>query len=502
VKRLNSIALRLIILFVLVFSAITMLFVWFLQSSSVTLEQQTTQSLHRELAVHMIEDNELLRDGKIDPLVLEHTFHSMMLLGPSFEIYVTDTHGKILAFSAPKDKVKRQYIDITPIIAFLGDRLELPLLGEDPRDLSGTKIFSAAPLYQGATLEGYLYVIIGSQLEDNIVANLLANRLISQQQALFIAVLLFAILIGAILIKYIVRPITHITSEVSKYERSAVWQNGDSIGLSSLQTQWFPSNEELLLANAIDQMSITMASQYKQIAHKDEQRKELLSYISHDLRTPLSSLIGYIETWQRQNSALAEQPTGEYLAIALKNAYVLNELVEQVFDLAHLETGAVELHREPVAIAELAQDIIETFKLQAQSCNVSLDFTPKDSSIWVDADIAKIERVLGNLVANAIRHTPSGGDIMLTFERIEVDGLHRVLIRVSDSGIGIPKAQLPRVFEAHFRAANRRDSDSGNAGLGLAIVKALLDLHHTSILVTSVENEGTCFEFSLPLYQR
>jgi len=502
VRNLNSIALRLIILFVIVFSAITVLFVWFMQSSSVTLRQHTAQSLHRDLAIHMIEDNQLLRDGKIDPKVLKHTFHSMMLLGPAFEIYVTDTKGAILAFSAPKDKVQRTSIDVRPITTFINASADFPLLGQDPRDISGNKIFSAAPLYQDATLEGYLYVIIGSQLEDNIIATLVEQRAISQEQALLIAVLLFAVLIAAILIRYIVRPITHITAQVAKYERSAVWQHGEAIGLGTLQSQWLPSNEELFLANAIDQMSITMASQYKQIVHKDEQRKELLSYISHDLRTPLSSLIGYIETWQRQNSELVSLPSSEYLAIALKNAHVLNELVEQVFDLAHLETGNIELQREPVAIAELAQDIIETFKLQAQSCNVSLDFSPKDSTLFVDADIAKIERVFSNLVANAIRHTPSGGNILMTFSHIELNGQQRVLIRVKDSGIGIPRDQLPRVFEAHFRAANRRDSDSGNAGLGLAIVKALLDLHHTSILVTSEEHKGTCFEFSLPLHQR
>jgi len=492
----------LIILFVLVFSTITILFIWFVQSSSITLRQHTTQSLHRDLAIHMIEDNQLLRDGKIDPKVLKHTFHSMMLLGPAFEIYVTDTTGNILAFSAPPDKVKRKRIDVTPVKAFITNRATLPLLGEDPRDLMRHKIFSAAPLYQEEALQGYLYVIIGSQLEDNILATLIEQRLISQHQALLIAVILFAVLIGAILIRYIVKPIAHITGAVSKYERSAVWQQGQSIGLTKLQSQWFPSNEELLLADAIDQMSVTMASQYEEIAYKDEQRKELLSYISHDLRTPLSSLIGYIETWQRQTCNKQAPASSDYLTIALKNAYVLNDLVEQVFDLAHLETGAVELRREPLAIAELAQDIIETFKLQAQSGNVTLDFTPKDSTIWVDADIAKLERVFSNLVANAIRHTPSGGNILMTFSPIVVNNEQRVLIRVSDSGSGIPPEQLPRVFEAHFRAANRRDSESGNAGLGLAIVKALLDLHQTSIVVTSEENCGTCFEFSLPRYQR
>lgn len=501
-RSINNIAVRLIILFVLVFSIVTMLFFWFVQSSSVTLRQHTTQSLHRELATHMIEDNQLLRNGQIDPAVLKHTFHSMMLLGPAFEIYVTDASGKILAFSAPNEKVKRKRIDIEPIKAFIAKSSKLPLLGDDPRGLTRHKIFSAAPLYQAEQLQGYLYVIIGSELEDNIFATLLEERAVSQKQALLFAVLLFALFIGAILIRYILQPISHITRQVARYEHSGAWQHGQNIGLDTLQSQWLPSNEELLLVGAIDQMSVTMAHQYDQIARKDQQRKELLSYISHDLRTPLSSLIGYIETWQRQQSKTRGKHNDDYLTIALKNAYVLNDLVQQVFDLAHLETGSVELHREPVAIAELAQDIIATFQLEAKSKGILLDFLPKDATIWVDADIAKLERVFSNLVSNAIRHTPRGGSIVINFSPIEVNNENRVLISVTDSGVGIPKDQLPRVFEAHFRAANKKDNESGNAGLGLAIVKALLELHQTTIVVTSEEQNGTCFEFSLPLFQR
>ncbi|NRA61964.1 MAG: ATP-binding protein, partial [Psychrobium sp.] len=148
-----------------------------------------------------------------------------------------------------------------------------------------------------------------------------------------------------------------------------------------------------------------------------------------------------------------------------------------------------------------AQDIIESFSLQAKEAGVRLEFSPKDASIQVDADIAKLERVFANLVANAIRHTPDGGEILISFETISVDNEEKVLIRVTDSGVGIAKEQLPRVFEAHFRASNKTDSETGNAGLGLAIVKALLALHQSDIDVASVEDEGTTFMFYLPRYR-
>ena len=196
-----------------------------------------------------------------------------------------------------------------------------------------------------------------------------------------------------------------------------------------------------------------------------------------------------------------EESSAHYIDVAQRNAKVLSGLVEQVFELAHLETGSVELHREPIAVAELAQDIMDSFDLRAQQAGVELDVSPKDTSLQVDADIAKLERVFGNLVANAIRHTPPGGRIVIRFDLVNFDNQEKVHITVQDSGVGISKDQLPRVFEAHFRASNKTDSESGNAGLGLAIVKALLALHHSDIEVESEEAQGTSFSFYLPRYR-
>ena len=499
-KKYNSMAFRLIVLFVSIFVIIAMTFVWFMDNSSRNFQQQSTQSLHQELASHMIAESQLLRDGKIDATALEHTFHSMMLLGPAFEIYVTDIQGKVLAFSAAPGKVKRKVIDITPIKHFLSGQSSFPLLGQDPRNLNGQKIFSAAKIFQEEHLQGYLYVIIGSELEDKIIANLTSNKLLSNTIAIALTAAFLALVIALLLIWLITRPLSRLTKSVAQYEAQQGWQNGQSLTLLASH-HLVPSNEEKQLSNVIEQMSQTIAKQFDALKYKDNQRRELLSYISHDLRTPLASLTGYIETWQSQYADNAEPQSRGYIDVALKNAHVLSGLVQQVFELAHLETGGVELNREPIAIAELAQDIIESFSLQAKEAGVSLDFSPKDASIQVDADIAKLERVFANLVANAIRHTPDGGEILISFETISVDNEDKVLIRVTDSGVGIAKEQLPRVFEAHFRASNKTYSETGNAGLGLAIVKALLALHQSDINVASVEDEGTTFMFYLPRYR-
>jgi len=497
-KRLTS---RLIILFVIVFVTIAMTFLWFMGNSSRSFEQQATQALHEELAAHMLLETQILRFGEIDPAALEHTFHNMMLLGPAFEIYVIDKQGKLLAYSAEESKIKRKQISLSPIIGFIGEGTQFPLLGDDPRHPSRQKIFSAAPILHDNTLQGYLYVIIGSELEDKIIENLTNNKLLSETLILVVAALMFALFVGVILIWLITRPLTNLTASVLEYEQRQLWQKGKKISLLKNNTSWLSSVEEVQLAGVIEKMSINIANQFEQLKIKDIQRKELLSYISHDLRTPLSSLTGYIETWQSRFSDTSDKDSVHYIEVAHRNAMVLSGLVEQVFELAHLETGSVEVHREPIAVAELAQDIMDSFALRAQDAGVTLDVSPKDTSLQVDADIAKLERVFGNLVANAIRHTPPGGNIVIRFSSVTFDNQEKVHITVQDSGVGISKEQLPRVFEAHFRASNKVDSESGNAGLGLAIVKALLALHHSDIEVASEEKEGTSFSFYLPRYQ-
>ncbi|NRA85779.1 MAG: sensor histidine kinase, partial [Gammaproteobacteria bacterium] len=145
---LNSLVTKLIGLFITLMIIILMVFTWYVSKSSLQNQLQMTQALHQDLAKNMIKENHLLRDGKIDPSVLEHVFHSMMLLGPAFEIYVVDLTGKILAFSAVEGKVKRKVVNLTPIKSFLNQHKKWPLLGDDPRHQSRQKIFSAAKIYQ------------------------------------------------------------------------------------------------------------------------------------------------------------------------------------------------------------------------------------------------------------------------------------------------------------------------------------------------------------------
>ena len=168
-------------------------------------------------------------------------------------------------------------------------------------------------------------------------------------------------------------------------------------------------------------------------------------------------------------------------------------MVEQLFELAHLNGGDVQINYENVAIAELVQDVIQKFSLEAEEKGIALSVDPEDPALTVIADIEKLDRVFTNLIGNALRHCKPGDNVTVNL----ANQPGKILITVRDSGIGIPESDLPYIFDAHYKAANSIRGNSAHGGLGLAITKKLLDLHNTKIFVRSVENKGTEFNFDL-----
>ncbi len=222
-------------------------------------------------------------------------------------------------------------------------------------------------------------------------------------------------------------------------------------------------------------------------------RRELIANVSHDLRSPLASLRGYLETLLIKEGSLREADRHAYLTIALRQAEQLQALISELFDLARLDFTGYRITAEPMHVGELARDVAQRFQLAASTKGVGLTLDVDDRLPLVDADIALIERTLANLLDNALAHTPSGGRVRLDVQAVP-DG---VAIEVSDTGTGIPAADLPRIFERFYRVDKARSLDKSGSGLGLAIVKRIVELHGSEIRVESAQGEGTRFWFRL-----
>jgi signal transduction histidine kinase len=224
-------------------------------------------------------------------------------------------------------------------------------------------------------------------------------------------------------------------------------------------------------------------------------RRELFGNISHDLRSPLASIQGYLETMLMKEGRITAEERRRYLDVSLRNAASLQRLVEQLFELAKLDARQVQLQPEPLQIAELAQDVALKLAPAAEQVGVSLSVDRAEDLPLVSCDVATMERVLTNLMENALHFTPAGGSVSVHLAR-EADA---VRVTVADTGAGITADDLPRVFDRFYRADKSRDKSTGGAGLGLAIAREIIELHGGAITVESSPGNGARFSFALSI---
>jgi signal transduction histidine kinase len=182
------------------------------------------------------------------------------------------------------------------------------------------------------------------------------------------------------------------------------------------------------------------------------------------------------------------------MGIALKHCRRLTQLVKELFELSKLDAGREAPELENFSLAELLQDVVQKYSLLAQQKNISLKAPYNDQLYLVNADIALIERVLENLIDNALRYTPENGHVEITLTQ----KTHCVEVGVQDTGIGLAAEDIPHIFERYYRAQKSTEYHQQSTGLGLAIVKRILELHGSVIRVQSKPHEGTRFEFPLP----
>jgi signal transduction histidine kinase len=202
---------------------------------------------------------------------------------------------------------------------------------------------------------------------------------------------------------------------------------------------------------------------------------------------------GYLEMLTRPT--LTEDDRRTFVDIAFRHCRRLTQLVKELFELSKLETGRMAPSLENFSLAELLQDVVQKYSLAASQKHISLSAPPADQLYMVNADIALIERVLENLIDNALRFTPEYGSVELSLTH----AADCVQVGVQDNGIGLADEDIPYIFERYYRAQKPTEFHQHSTGLGLAIVKRILELHNSVIHVESKQNEGTRFEFPLSL---
>lgn len=456
-------------------------------------QQEVNQKLNASLAENIAKEEQLFQNGKINHRALKEVFHMLMVINPSIEVYLLDKDGKVLDFSAPAEKIKRSHIDLEPIKHFLAGKSPYPIVGDDPRDQDKRKIFSVAPIMQDGELECYLYIILAGEEVDSISAMLSGSFIARFTVAGVIASLVVALLAGWLIFFLLTRRLASLSSAINAYA-----------GQSDSQpcNQRYPVNDVQAdeierLGHNFNVMADRIDAQFQELKNNDAQRRELIANVSHDLRTPLATLHGYLETLILKGNTLTEEERERYLQIAASHSQRLNLLVDELFELTKLESCETLLNIEPFSLAELVQDVVQKFELQADEKHITLKSEFGNNIAFAYGDIGLMQRVLENLLENALRYTPQGGCVSVKLDNAS----NQIQVRVADTGCGIPADELPHIFDRFYRLEKSRQGKGDNAGLGLAIVKRIIELHGSVIRAKSDINEGTSFEFYLPTHR-
>jgi signal transduction histidine kinase len=456
--------------------------------------EEVTQRLNASIAMYVTGEMQLIEDGAVDEDALALLGQRAMIINPTVEIYLLDTEGRILGHALPPEAVRAERVDLAPVKELVGGGSEMPLRSTDPRHLDRQKIFSAHPVMDDGVLQGYLYAVLGGQKFDELADSVRGSYVQRLSLAALLAIALGAFGVGLLVFGLLTRRLTRLTADVSRFTRSGF--NPDTIPPPSEPAGEGGSGDEITqLRDAFSRMAGKIQEQVESLKETDRLRRELISNVSHDLRTPLASMHGYVETLLLKNDSLSDAERLRYLEITRKHSLRLRRLIGDLFELSKLDSASIQPSLETFSLGELLQDVTQEFELEAQRKDVALSAEAPSGATLVHADIGLIQRVLENLLRNALKYTPAGGSITISLDPRP----DRVAVAVADTGCGIAEHDLEHIFDRFYRSEQADERRTSSAGLGLAIVKKILDLHGSRITVRSAPDQGTRFEFDIPV---
>ncbi|MFH0274524.1 sensor histidine kinase [Vibrio jasicida] len=429
-----------------------------------TIELRTKQSLHKELASHMRDDNPLMIGTDYNPKALKSIFHTLMLIGPDFEIYFLDSQGNITTHAAPEGAEIMGAVDLNPIKQFLNDQ-PFPILGEDPLNRGEHKVFSVAAIEELGSTVGYLYVVIGSTRHDAIANAQVDTPYIALAGLVLVSILGFALGAYVLVKRSLLNPIERVTNQLEQ-------QAEHDFRLQPDFTRQVP--ELVPIAHSYQMMAKHIQQQFLQLEYQSSHRRQSLLQLSHDLKTPLSSVLGYLETWRLQHPE-----SDPLIDVAFRNCEKLSTQLHSLLDAARKEAPMPNYEYCPVELSALMAECAETMQSQFSRKTVELKVEVEDK-IKTVGDKGLLERLVLNLLENALRHSPIGSAVHCQAHLSE------------------DKTRIHFTFINHIE----KNAEGGSLGIGTKIVQSILMLHHsyleTSVTPSQYQQRFTLRAVSLP----
>ncbi|MEO0897175.1 MAG: HAMP domain-containing sensor histidine kinase [Bacteroidota bacterium] len=477
---------RISLVFLLLMGLIGLTYVFVTAYTAQKYYAETTQRLNKDVASHMLHEVKPFENGEVNEKALHTIMHSMMAVNPSLEVYLLDNEGEILSFVVLDKKVKLKSVDLEPVKEFLHTDGGQLVLGDDPRNPKKSTVFSATPVEEEGEQLGYVYMVLASEQYENISETVFNSYLLTLGTRFFTLSLIAAFILGLLMIWLLTRNLRKVIDTVKEFEG----------GNLEARIEVNSTGELANLSHTFNHMAETILQNIQELKKVDELRRELIANISHDLRTPLSVIHGYVETLTMKQGQLTQEEERKYLDIILNSSEHLRRLVADLFELSKLEARQIKLDKQPFVLSELLQDVSAKYAILAKEKSISIKSNIMARETAVNADLRMIERVLQNLIDNAIKHSPENSQIVLNLSEVN----DKVEVSIKNTGVGIPEEDLPNIFDRYYKI-EKYYGDKKGTGLGLAIVKNILEMHQSLIRVNSKLNEYTTFYFQLPVYQ-
>ncbi len=491
--------------------------------------------LGRVVALHA----DLPEQQRRDPESFTAFLKSLLLLEPASQLYLLAPDGTVLASSGSKALVPEFKVAIAPVrtaaaaasptttqasgaaasAASQGAprRASAYMMGDDPEFMDEDAVIAArelrpASIHPGAPVAGYLYLVCRRPgLPPSRLARL-AEQLAGPALGPVLAVIALASLLAAWIIAAVTRPLAELSEEVARAARQGFVSTGEGVPPARVGgpgTQRGFADDEFGRLHAGFQMLLArLHAQWDQLRRLDAFRRESVSNLSHDLRSPLTAAAAGLETlqqrWQGLEGGAALAEDRRLVEVALRNTHSAARLVRALGDLAVLDEASFRLRLVRINLVEVLDDIVLRFAERAQRQGVALqgEFDDSGEPLAAEVDIELIERAIANLLDNALRFTPAGGRIVLAARRVPSAKATTPSLRltVQDSGSGIAAEDLAHLFDRHFQG--RRPGEparaEGGKGLGLAIVQRIVELHGGQVAVHSEPGQGTTVTMDLP----
>lgn len=463
--------------------------------------------LGRVVALH----GDLPAQQRRDPEGFATFLKNLLLLEPDSQLYLLAADGTVRASSGSKALPPDFKVAIEPVrqaaavaAASAPQRGAAYVMGDDPEHMDEGAVIAARALEQAAIRRtagpaGYLYLVSRKPgLPPTRMARL-ASHLAGPALAPVLAVVLLATALAAWIITAVTRPLAVLSDEVARAARAGFGADTPVLAPPGGRA---PADDEFgRLHTGFQALLTKLHAQWDRLRRLDAFRRESVSNLSHDLRSPLTAATASLETLQQR---WREGEDARLLDVALRNTHNAARLVRSLGDLAVLDEDTFALRLARLDLGEMLDDIAMRFAARAARQSVAIDCDLGGEALAAEVDVELIERAIANLLDNALRHTPAGGRIVLAARRQGEAQAGWVRLEVRDSGCGIEPADLAHLFDRHFsgragHAARAGGGATGN-GLGLAIVRRIAELHGGRVTVQSRIGDGTTVALELPAH--